>query len=128
MAYLVIINATMQKYFNYMYNEPGSGKCLKDYVATRKCMVECIAVSALYRDACDKLKTKQGQLTKSLAKMDYPSEPVCTVRVIEDLVYMDLIVEPALSKTHKRQLAALRTELRVQLIDGRKADGSGSDD
>lgn len=120
MAYLVIINATMQKYFNYMYNEPGSAKCLKDYVATRKCMVECIAVSALYRDACDKIKTKQGQLTKS--------EPVRMVRVIEDLVYMDLIVEPALSKTHKRQLAALRTELRVQLIDGRKADGSGSDD
>ena len=50
------------------------------------------------------------------------------VRVIEDLVTMDLIVESALSNTHKRQLAALRTELRVQLTHGRKVDGSGSDD
>ena len=129
MAYLVIVKCSkVPKYFNYMYNEPGSAKSLKDYVATRKSTVECIAVSALYRDACHKIKHKQGQLAKSLANVDCPREPVRMVRVIEDLVNMDLIVESALSNTHKRQLAALRSELRVQLTHERKADGSGSDD
>ena len=101
---------------------------IKSNKVTRKCTVECIAVSALYKDACHKIRHKQGQLSKSLAKVDCPREPVRVVKVLNDLANMDLIVEAALSRTHKRQLTALRAELRAQQTVERKPSDSESDD
>ena len=129
MAYLIIIKSSkVPKYFNYMYNEPGCAKSMKEYVATRKCTVECIAVSPLYKDACHKIRHKQGQLSKSLAKVDCPREPVRVVKVLKDLADMDLIVETALSRTHKRQLTALRADIRAQQPVGRKTNDSESEE
>ena len=129
MAYLITIKSNkIPKYFNYMYNEPGCAKSMKEYAATRKCTVECIAVSALYKDACHKIRHKQGQLSKTLANVDCAKEPVRVVKVLKDLVDMDLIIEAALSRTHKRQLAALRADLRAQQPTGRKTCDSESDD
>ena len=129
MAYLITIKSNkIPKYFNYMYNEPGCAKSMKEYAATRKCTAECIAVSALYKDACHKIRHKQGQLSKTLANVDCAKEPVRVVKVLKDLVDMDLIIEAALSRTHKRQLAALRADLRAQQPTGRKTCDSESDD
>ena len=129
MAYLITIKSNkIPKYFNYMYNEPGCAKSMKEYAATRKCTAECIAVSALYKDACHKIRHKQGQLSKTLANVDCAKEPVRVVKVLKDLVDMDLIIEAALSRTHKRQLAALRADLRAQQPTGRKTSDSESDD
>ena len=76
-----------------MYCEPGSTRTLKEYVATRKCTVECINVSAIYNDA------KQC-----------PDKPVKMINGTSELVDKDLIIRDRLRKEHKKQLDALKRE------------------
>ena len=105
MAYIVIVrNKKEPKYFSYMINEPNSAKTLRTYIAQRGCTVDCLAVSAIYKDAKHILNSKYGQVKKTLTGLQRPSAPIKMIAVISDLVDMDLVVKDRLSKEHKRQL------------------------
>ena len=116
MAYIVIVrNKKEPKYFSYMVNEPNSARILRTYTAQRGCTVDCLAVSAIYKDAKHILNSKYGQVKKTLTGLQRPSAPVKMIAVIKDLVDMDLMIKDRLSKEHKRQLDAFQRAQREEL-------------
>ena len=82
-----------------MINEPNSARILRTYTAQRGCTVDCLAVSAIYKDAKHVLNSKYGQVKKTLNGLHRLSAPVKMIAVIKDLVTWTCNKRPVIKGT-----------------------------
>ena len=97
-------------------------------MATRKCSVECSNVSAVYNYVKHRIKDKFGLVKRYISNAECPKQPIKMINVISELVVKDLIIKDRLSKEHKKQLDALKTERQGSRKRARENDECSEDD